>query len=251
VDGGIDQQQITVEIRPLAECSPSRLDLHHQVQLWVADLSDVSIPDEELLSALTPEERERGERYRSPRVREQFLRCRGLLRRLLAEYLLCPPSGVPLSLQADGKPILDGHSGVHFNVSHTDGMALFAVAARPVGVDVERIRPMPSAEALVSRFFSQTEIRQYESLPNLMKIPGFFRGWTCKEAVLKGIGCGSRDLDRAVVDLDPRLPARVIGPPETLAEWRVVSWAMGEHYAAALAVAVPEQTIELKMATSV
>ena len=64
-----------------------------------------------------------------------------------------------------------------------------------------------------------------------------------KEAVLKGIGCGTRDLDRCVVDLDPRRQSRVVGPPETVSNWSVASWTPQGDYAAAVAVA--SGTLEL------
>ena len=52
-----------------------------------------------------------------------------------------------------------GNSGIHFNVTHTDGLALIALARRPVGVDVEQLRAVSDPEGLVRRFFSAAETR--------------------------------------------------------------------------------------------
>jgi 4'-phosphopantetheinyl transferase len=90
--------------------------------------------------------------------------------------------------------------------------------------------------ALVERFFAVDEVEQYRSLPSELRPAGFFRGWTCKEAVLKGIGCGTRSLDRCIVDLDPRRPPRIVGPRETVANWSVANWAPENDYIAAVAV---------------
>lgn len=222
-----------------------------EVHVWVADLSELDGDDEVLRELLTADERARGQRYRHPRVQTQFVRCRGLLRRVLGGYLGCPPGAVPIGVRPDGKPVLDGVPSLHFNVSHAEGVALFAVADRPVGVDVEAVRPMPSAADLVARFFTDEERDQFGQLAADDRLAGFFRGWTCKEAVLKGIGCGARELDRCVVDLDPRQPARILGIAETVAGWEVTTWTPRPGFAAAVAVAVSGTPLELVGAAGV
>ena len=164
---------------------------------------------------------------------------------LLGNYLRCPAGAVPIDVSPDGKPVL-ACGGVEFNVSHAGELAVFAVGGRPVGVDVEAVREVGTRDALVERFFAAGEIEQYRGLPVDLREAGFFRGWTCKEAVLKGIGCGTRDLDRCVVDVDPRRPTRVVGPPETVAGWSVAGWVPAEGYVAAVAVE-GMQEVELRI----
>ena len=214
-----------------------------EVHVWLASRDAASFLEPDLVATLTAAEVVRAERYKHPAVRDQFVRGRGLLRVLLGGYLDTAPLAVPLGVNPDGKPVLTpagANHRVEFNVSHTDGLALFAVADRPVGVDAERVRPMPTADDLVARFFTPTEAKQYQALPAERRPAAFFRGWTCKEAVLKGIGCGVRDLDRCVIDLDPARPPRVAGPPETAAGWSVAMWEPAPGYVGAVAVAAPE-----------
>src|SRR5439155_429122 len=66
-----------------------------------------------------------------------------------------------------GKPELAprfGRAGLQFNASHSEGVGLYAVTAwRRVGVDIERVRPMPDLEAIAERRFSlheQGELRR-------------------------------------------------------------------------------------------
>lgn len=217
------------------------------VDVWQASLETPPVPAAELDAALTPEERARGERFKHPRTRDQFVNARGLLRVLLGNYLRCPAAAVPIGVTPDGKPVLT-RGGAEFNVSHAGGLAVFAVGERPVGVDVEVVREVATRDALVERFFAEAEVVQYRSLPAELQPAAFFRGWTCKEAVLKGIGCGTRDLDRCVVDLDPRRPPRVVGPPETVAGWSVASWVPAVGYVAAVAVD-GVQELELRVET--
>lgn len=204
---------------------------------WAFGSDGLGGHEEAMLRAdLTAEEGERATRYRNAAAREQFVRSRAALRRLLAAGLGCGPREVEIVPNADGKPLLPGGE-CQFNVSHTDGVLLVALSDDPVGVDVELLRPMPSAAGLVERYFSEPERRQFAGLPEAARTAGFFRGWTCKEAVLKGIGCGVRDLDRCVVELDPDAEPAVLGPPETASGWKLLTWQPTPDTLAAVAVA--------------
>jgi 4'-phosphopantetheinyl transferase len=185
---------------------------------------------------LTADERERAARYRLDRVREQFVACRGMLRTILGFYLGCPAREVPLRQEAGGKPVLaqPAVAGLHFNLTHSAGVGLLAVGMRPVGIDVERLRDVPNAAGLVGRFFAAAEREEFARLPADLRTAGFFRGWTCKEALLKAVGRGLQDLESCVVVLDPRVEPRVVrfdpGP------WHLAAWEPLPGYAAALAV---------------
>ena len=199
------------------------------VHVWVADLTEVWDVEVHLNTV----EIQRAKRYHNLATQTQFRQCRGRLRWLLGHYLDCGPSDIALSVDADGKPFLRDHPTLHFNVSHTDGLALFAVAHRPVGVDVERFRSVANAEGLVQRFFAEAEREQFQALPSELRNRAFLRGWTCKEAVLKGVGCGARGLDRCVVELHPDRPAQVLGDAALARDWELSAWdATPEHVAA-------------------
>ena len=47
----------------------------------------------------------------------------------------------PWAREPGGKPFLARHPLIHFNLSHTAGVAVCAVDDRPVGIDVERVGP--------------------------------------------------------------------------------------------------------------
>lgn len=209
-----------------------------EVHIWVADLHHPPADRTEIAAALTPDERDRAERYRSGAVREQFILGRGLLRRLLAGYLRTTPHAVPITYILNGKPVLAG-SPLHFNVTHTHGLALIAVAPRRVGVDVERVRPVPDADGLVGRFFSPAERAAYTDLPAELRPAAFFRGWVCKEAVIKAAGASVQYLDGFDVELDPCRPPAVLAiRHQVLAAegWAVADWEPAPGFAAAVAV---------------
>ena len=202
------------------------------VHVWQADPDQPPVAAADLWAVLSAGERERADRMRQRAVADRFTHCRGLLRRLLAGYLGCSPADVPLTVSADGKPEMAG--GPFFNLSHTAGRMLVAVAGGPVGVDVDRVRAVPSADDLVRRWFHPAERERFFGLPPTDRPAAFLRGWTCTEALLKGVGCGSRELGGCVVEVDPNAPPAVALSPDGRA-WSLACW-QADGFAAAVAV---------------
>lgn len=212
--------------RPLADAAPADA---HAVTVWHCP------EDASLACHLTPGEQARAARLRTEAARLQFVSSRGALRAVLGRLLGVSPVEVEIAIGPDGKPHLAGRE-FEFNLSHTAGLALVATGPVPVGVDVERVRVVASAEGLVRRYFGARERAEFAALPAELRPAAFLRGWTHKEAVLKGIGCGTRDLDRCEVRLDPRTPPAIVAPPETVATWELSEWRPDAGTVAALAV---------------
>jgi 4'-phosphopantetheinyl transferase len=135
---------------------------------------------------------------------------------------------VALTLGEYGKPMA---SGIHFNMSHTEGVMVLAVGRGVVGIDVEVPATGRDIHGLVNRWFTEAERRQFAALPAAIQPEAFLRGWTCKEAVLKALGTGVRDLQNVSVDLDPRQPPRVLECPGSV-RWELECWSVGEAHAA-------------------
>ncbi len=162
------------------------------VELHIFSL-DAEIP--RLARLLTSDERDRASRFRFDRDRNEYIVCRGTLRELLgvkSRFVYGPY----------GKPRLDG-SNVQFNVSHSHGMGLIAIArGREVGCDIERIEPGFADEQIPERVFSPSEVAALRSLPEAEQCQAFFRCWTRKEAFIKACGMGvSLPLDSFEVTL--------------------------------------------------
>jgi 4'-phosphopantetheinyl transferase len=211
------------------------------VHLWRAHLSPAQHPVERFEAILTIEERARAERFLFERDRTRFVIARGLLRSILGAYLGADPREVVIQTGPQGKPELGApHAGaLHFNVSHSCQLGLFAFArCHAVGVDLEHLRPLPYIEALASSVLADEELAHFQSLPPHERVSALLTAWTRKEAVLKALGRGLNISPREVqVRLSPGRPAAVHGLAGEMHEriWTVLDPHVPSGYFAALA----------------
>ncbi|HZF62335.1 MAG TPA: 4'-phosphopantetheinyl transferase superfamily protein [Desulfovibrio sp.] len=136
----------------------------------------------------TPQEQQEAGRYAHMEDSARHLAGRALARRLLrAAY--GQDSAVVFARSPYGKPFCPGVSA-DFSISHSGCMVwvAFCRCAR-VGIDVERMRPLPDAAELTSQLHPQ-EQKDLLSLPPAELQRAFYRCWTRKEAVIKAVGMG-------------------------------------------------------------
>src|SRR4051812_36520623 len=115
-----------------------------EVRVYRASVSALEPHRERLARLLDVDEVQRALKYRLTGPRHRFPLVRGGLRLLLSALLRCDARAIAIERTAEGKPQLRaaGEPPLHFNVSHSRDLALFAVcASAPVGVDVEYIDP--------------------------------------------------------------------------------------------------------------
>lgn len=215
--------------------------------VWRLPLLDA--PDDAYLAPLLePAERQRAEQYRNAAARRRFLICRAALRLLLAERLRTKPAALRLIADGHGKPHLAGQPpGVSFNLSHTDGLALIALAdGRPLGVDVEVFRPARSLDAIARRCFAPTEFARWQAMPQERRMAAFFTLWTRKEAFAKAVGKGiAIGLEGIAFDAEGALVA-VPAECGTAEDWRVLDLAVSEGYSATVAMGGPAGEVASK-----
>jgi 4'-phosphopantetheinyl transferase len=188
-----------------------------------------------LAAALTDAERAWAARLRDGAPRARFVAARAGLRRLLGARLGCAPSAVPIVADARGKPGLAEGAGapLSFSVSHSGALALVAIAAQPVGVDVEAMRPLHDAVPLAARFFAPAERDAVARAPADARARRFLELWTAKEAVLKASGAGLAGLPDVALDLGPG--SGISGAMHGPGRWQVRTLAPGPGFVAAVA----------------
>ena len=195
-----------------------------QVHIWRSplDISPCILP--QLHAYLSEDEQDRAARFHFDRHRHHFIVGRGVLRVLLGKYVQQNPQDLRFEYGDRGKPYLQTPAltepnvrslgsqrplgsqarpqNLQFNVSHSGGVALYAIALnRRVGIDLEELRPMSNAAQLAKRFFTDREYAQLLSQPLDQQTLAFFRGWTRKEAYLKATGEGLSGLETVEVSL--------------------------------------------------
>jgi len=213
-----------------------------EVHVWGLRLDR---PAEPFVELLQPDEVARANRFYFEKDRKHFVVARGFLRLLLGWYLHVDPKRLQFAYGAWGKPSLDGEfreSQLRFNMSHSHGVALYAVTeTREIGIDVEHVRADFASDDIARRFFSPLEVGMLGELPEDDRVAAFFRCWTRKEAYIKATGRGlSQPLDGFDVTLGSGGKVALLriedGEPE---RWQLVDIAVGEDYAGALAVEKP------------
>jgi 4'-phosphopantetheinyl transferase len=212
---------------------------------------------ERLLSA---EERVRAEQFRFEKDSARFIVARATLRTILGQYLGVHPTNVQFTYEVNGKPILANRQKadqiLHFNVSHSQGLALYAVSnCAPLGVDVEFLRPIPDMAQIARSYFSKGEYAALSAVPAAHQVHAFYKCWTSKEAFIKATGDGlSFVLDRFEVELRPDHPSQLLsldGDTDDAAAWTLKELAPGPGYIGAVAIRRRDVAISCKAWRSV
>jgi 4'-phosphopantetheinyl transferase len=179
-----------------------------EVHVWRATLDQTPSQIQSHLHSLAADEHVRAEQFYFERDRQHFIASRGVLRAILSGYLHRTPESLSFCYSSHGKPALAGETdddAICFNVSHSHGVALFAVTrGREVGIDIEHIRSDLEVAEIAERFFSLREVAMLRMLPTEAQRQAFFRCWTRKEAYIKARGEGlSLPLDQFDVSVEP------------------------------------------------
>ncbi|MEU8409131.1 4'-phosphopantetheinyl transferase superfamily protein [Micromonospora sp. NPDC048842] len=144
-----------------------------------------------------------------------------LVRRAGALLLGRPETELVLTHDREGRPVVrvdevTGSVELAVSVSRTAGLVVVAARrADAVGVDVERIRPLP-ALALARRWFPPAELAWLGDRPEADRTVDFLRLWTAKEAVGKALGRGLRGGGLRRLMPPPGLPLRPVPGAEPL-----------------------------------
>jgi 4'-phosphopantetheinyl transferase len=178
------------------------------VHLWWISL-DVSEENlQTFISLLSEAEKTKAERFKFPQHQRRYQAVHGILRIILGRYLSLAPTQINFTHSDRGKPYLTDDCNpvnLQFNLSHSENMAIVGISRdRPIGVDLEKIRPMENAEPLAERFFCASE---YDLLTQAIpeeRDQLFFQFWTAKEAYLKATGEGiSGGLNQIEIAFNP------------------------------------------------
>ena len=103
-----------------------------------------------------------------------------LARRLLAEETGMHPEDIVITRTENGKPVCA--LPYYFSGSHSGDYLSCAISEKPVGLDLERLRPI---RPRLLRALSSAERADVLALPPEQRDEAFFRLWTLKESWIK------------------------------------------------------------------
>ena len=213
-----------------------------EVDVWCMALDQDPALIEQFHQTLAIDEQERAAKFYFPKDRQHFIVARGLRRLILGRYLDQAPAQLRFVYNAYGKPSLEVTTSLHFNLSHSKGLALLGVSSdRELVIDLEYIRTDFPVDQVAKSVFSVSEQNILRSLPDALKPEAFFNAWTRKEAYIKALGQGlSIPLDQFDVAFVPGEPAalrEVRGTWENAHNWTLQHLTPAPNYVGAIAVA--------------
>jgi 4'-phosphopantetheinyl transferase len=211
------------------------------LEVWEIDLDQPADWIEDLAARwLGRSEHERAGRG-TPAVRRRRLVTAIAVRTALGRRLGRDPGSLRFTRDANGKPALapgEGY-GIHFSLSTSAGRGLVALSSHgPVGVDLERVAPLPEFERIASSRFARGETAAIMRLPADRRLRTFYECWTRKEAYLKASGAGlAGGLDSIRVTVAEARPGIVSLADGDAARWTLLDVDLGESFTGAAVLA--------------
>lgn len=162
------------------------------------DIRDLSAAEYDKWHSLMSEDKKRRvDRFRFVDDKKRTVAGEMLARKAIAEWCDVAEESIVFDKKEYGKPLAIGLD-VEFNISHSGDMVVCVVDDKPVGVDIEQIRPIDltvarricTSEELRYLFghVPRTEDFAYTKDKEILK--HFFEIWTAKEAYGKCVGNG-------------------------------------------------------------
>lgn len=216
---------------------PERLVLSaDEIHVWRANLR---VPGQQLESyyhTLSLDERTRAAKFHFSKDHNDFVAARGILRNILARYLGQDAAALRFCYNSAGKPAVmpvPQNRELQFNLAHSHGLALYAFACSPVGIDLEWIQPWRYDPEIAEMLFSSRERSELMNLPEQERAEAFFRNWVCKEAYVKARGQG---LSIPLRSFDVCIKSAAAAPRLSDPQWSVQTFTPGLSYVAAVVV---------------
>ncbi len=151
---------------------------------------------EAMIGWLDQTERARYQRFNQSEHRHAFLISHALTRKMLANELSCAPAEIRFGVTGRDKPILTAPTPtkpLHFNLTHTRGLAAVALSTEPIGLDIECLARNAPGPELAQRYFTVAEQADIQNQPPAEQKQRFLTYWTLKEAFLKAQAWGIVD----------------------------------------------------------
>lgn len=175
---------------------PLLKQLESEAHVWFSTPKAVTDPGQlaDYISILSPQERERHQRFHFEKDRHSFLVSHALVRKVLSTYADVDPADWQFSAGRHGRPEIAGPvdaPALRFNLTHTAGLTGCLVTLEAdCGIDAELITRGGNLQSIAEKMFAVTELDMLKKLEGRAFLEQFFIFWTLREAYCKALGVG-------------------------------------------------------------
>ena len=186
----------------------------------------------ELTKFLNSDEINRAERFYKKIDKDRFIIYRSILKFVLAAYTTLDITAIDFDYHVNKKPYLSSHPWLYFNISHSENYAVIAISLNKVGIDIEYISQDFDFTTLLPDVFDNNEVLAIQNADNIKHT--FYKSWTRKEALVKGLGRGIDDDFKNIPSLDGHhiVDSTLLKNTE---KWQVHSFELADYYLGAIA----------------
>ncbi len=152
-------------------------------------------------SLMSEDKQHRVDRFRFVDDKKRTVAGEMLARKAISEWCRVAPESITFGIKEHGKPYAKDLA-VEFNISHSSDMVVCAVDDKPVGIDIEQIRPIDltiakricTDEELLYLFGHTPTEQDFTYTTDTEILTRFFELWTAKEACGKCRGNGVENI---------------------------------------------------------
>ena len=161
----------------------------------IRDLTDAEY--NKWYSLMSMDKQYRVDRFRFVDDKKRSVAGEMIARKAIAQWCNIKPESITFDIKEHGKPYAKDLS-IEFNISHSGNMVVCVVDDKPVGIDIEQIRPFDltvakhvcTDEELVYLFGRIPIEQDFKYITDVEIFIRFFELWTAKEAYGKCLGNG-------------------------------------------------------------
>ncbi len=148
-------------------------------------------------SLMSDSKKKRVDRFRFKDDKKRTVVGEMLARKAITEWCSIAVEDIIFDITEHGKPFVKGLT-VEFNISHSEDIVVCAINDKPIGVDIEKIRPIDLSIAKrictdeeLNYIFNHTPTESdFSYTEDVALLTRFFEIWTAKEAISKFLGKG-------------------------------------------------------------
>lgn len=144
---------------------------------------------DKLCSFLDSDKKIRVERMVNKRNKIQSIIGELIVKSIIVDKLNVNRKSILFSKNKYGKPYLIEYPDFNFNISHSGDYVLCAIDDKPIGVDVEEVKPI-ECEEISKNFFTAREFDYIVNQDSKFQLDRFYEIWTLKESYIKCCGQG-------------------------------------------------------------